>query len=248
MLPALLFLLPFFLQEPPGSGFSRDHKTRPGECGGSRPRRPAGRGSQERRFHDLGKRQAADDYRLQRGVARQASGQSGQTATAHLLQSTVVAQWRAVECHGDPAGCLEHQVGRSNLRAQGGNRFSVASAAHRSHRHLPVGTPLMTDRVLNTLQALEMIANHLASVQGRKNLIWVSDGFPLGIGFNEIPSIGSRMGSGINQRLFTPEMDHAIRAPNDAGVAVYPVDASGLRTDPFRCRTGKRDTDSPKAN
>ena len=75
-------------------------------------------------------------------------------------------------------------------------------------------------RILRTLQALEMIANHLASVPGRKNLVWVSDGFPLVTEFRGFPT------------FYTLEMDHAVRALNDAAVAVYPVDAGGLRTDP----------------
>jgi VWFA-related protein len=83
-------------------------------------------------------------------------------------------------------------------------------------------------RVVNTLQALEAIAQHLTSLPGRKNLIWLSGGFPLTIGFDEMPAIGSTR----DQRTFTSEMDAAIRALNDSGVAVYPVDARGLMTIP----------------
>lgn len=83
-------------------------------------------------------------------------------------------------------------------------------------------------RVVNTLQALEAIAQHLTSLPGRKNLIWLSGGFPLTIGFDEMPEIGSTR----DRRTFTVEMDAAIRALNDSGVAVYPVDARGLMTLP----------------
>jgi VWFA-related protein len=82
-----------------------------------------------------------------------------------------------------------------------------------------------TNRVVNTLQTLEAIAEHLASLPGRKNLIWLSGGFPLRIGFDEIPDIN---GPVKEQRTFTAEMDHAIRALNNANVAMYPVDARGL--------------------
>jgi VWFA-related protein len=85
-----------------------------------------------------------------------------------------------------------------------------------------------TGRVVNTLQALQAIAEHLTSLPGRKNLIWLSGGFPLTIGFDEMPAIGSTR----DQRTFTAEMDAAIRALNDSGVAVYPVDARGLMTLP----------------
>ena len=83
-------------------------------------------------------------------------------------------------------------------------------------------------RVVNTLQALEAIAQHLWNLPGRKNLIWLSGGFPLSIGFDEMPEIGSTR----DRRTFTGEMDAAIRALNDSGVAVYPVDARGLTTMP----------------
>jgi len=79
-------------------------------------------------------------------------------------------------------------------------------------------------RVVNTLSTLEAIAQHLSGVPGRKNLIWLSGGFPLTIGFDEVPAIGSTR----DQRTFTHEMDAAVRALNNSGVAVYPVDARGL--------------------
>ena len=85
-----------------------------------------------------------------------------------------------------------------------------------------------TGRVVNTLQALQAIAEHPTSLPGRKNLIWLSGGFPLTIGFDEMPAIGSTR----DRRTFTAEMDAAIRALNDSGVAVYPVDARGLMTLP----------------
>jgi len=79
-------------------------------------------------------------------------------------------------------------------------------------------------RIVNTLATLEAIARHLSGVPGRKNLIWLSGGFPLTIGFDSVPAIGSTR----EQRTFTHETDAAVRALNDSGVAVYPVDARGL--------------------
>lgn len=67
-----------------------------------------------------------------------------------------------------------------------------------------------------TADALEGIANHLAGVRGRKNLIWVSSAFPL--------VIYDFMGA----RSMTPEINRASRAINNANIAVYPVDARGL--------------------
>ena len=67
-----------------------------------------------------------------------------------------------------------------------------------------------------TTDALEGIANHLAGVRGRKNLIWVSSAFPL--------VISDFMGP----RSMTPEINRASRAINNANIAVYPVDTRGL--------------------
>lgn len=68
----------------------------------------------------------------------------------------------------------------------------------------------------STTAALEAIANHLAAIRGRKNLIWVSSGFPLV--FND----------DLGRQTFTREVNGATRAVNNANIAVYPVDARGL--------------------
>lgn len=85
-----------------------------------------------------------------------------------------------------------------------------------------------TDRVLSTLHALEFIAQHLAELPGRKNLIWVSGGFPLDIGFDNVRDWRN---PAIEQRTFTEEVDRTLRALNDANIAMYPVDARGLMVD-----------------
>ena len=67
-----------------------------------------------------------------------------------------------------------------------------------------------------TTDALEGIAHHLAGIPGRKNLVWVSGGFPLVIPTDHGPLI-------MNQQV-----NRAARAVNSADVAVYPVDIRGL--------------------
>jgi VWFA-related protein len=80
---------------------------------------------------------------------------------------------------------------------------------------------IMNDRIVNTLSAMTAIANHLAGVPGRKNLVWVSDGIPL--------AIGSIMGPpSQDQRFYTAQVQEAERALNNADVSVYAVDARGL--------------------
>jgi hypothetical protein len=51
-----------------------------------------------------------------------------------------------------------------------------------------------------------------------------------------VPAVGSTRDS----RTFTPEMDAAMRALNNAGVSVYPVDARGLMTQPGFSAEGRR--------
>jgi VWFA-related protein len=74
----------------------------------------------------------------------------------------------------------------------------------------------LKDRIDSTLNALEAIAHHLASIPGRKNLIWVSSAFPLS--FDD----------GFGKRSVYREINHAARAITDADVSIYPVDARGL--------------------
>lgn len=67
-----------------------------------------------------------------------------------------------------------------------------------------------------TTDALESIANHLAGIPGRKNLVWVSAAFPFVIPSDHGPQVMNK------------EVNRATRAINSADVAVYPVDIRGL--------------------
>lgn len=82
-----------------------------------------------------------------------------------------------------------------------------------------------TNRILGTLKAVEFIANHLAKTPGRKNLIWVSGGFPLTIGYD---NAAQWRNPAVEQRTFGDEISTTVRALNDANMAIYPVDARGL--------------------
>jgi VWFA-related protein len=77
-------------------------------------------------------------------------------------------------------------------------------------------------RTPTTMQALRVIASQLAGISGRKNLVWLSDGFPLNIGLraNGLP--------GRNYQNFDEDEARTIKALDNAGVAIYPVDARGL--------------------
>jgi len=69
------------------------------------------------------------------------------------------------------------------------------------------------DRIVNTLKSLEVIAHHLSSLPGRKNLIWVSGGFPLALGTDEMAELGKTR----ERRSFWTEASIALRALNNAG-------------------------------
>jgi hypothetical protein len=81
------------------------------------------------------------------------------------------------------------------------------------------------NRAYDTVSALEAIANHLARIPGRKNLIWVSSGFPLTFGYDRQPT---RYNLSPTRMSFALETERAAKAISNANVAVYPVDARGL--------------------
>ncbi len=80
----------------------------------------------------------------------------------------------------------------------------------------------LVDRVQRTSDAITAIANYLAQFPGRKNLIWVSSSFPIDFGFE------TAVGQAEYAIHFTPELERAYQALNNADLAVYPVDARGL--------------------
>ncbi len=89
-----------------------------------------------------------------------------------------------------------------------------------------------TNRGLATLGSMEAIATHLSSVPGRKNLVWVSSGFPFSIGTTDPGVWASRLaGRDREMRTFREQIERVARLYNDANIAIYPVDAGGLAMD-----------------
>ena len=72
---------------------------------------------------------------------------------------------------------------------------------------------VIRNRVEVTGAGMETIARHLSGIQGRKNLIWITSGFPI-ISSDEIG----------RQIAFSGETGRAMRALSDANIAVYPLD------------------------
>jgi len=80
------------------------------------------------------------------------------------------------------------------------------------------------NRVEITAKAIEAIANHVAGIPGRKNLVWISGAFPVSI------SLYSNDNSPVDSQSqnFAPQLERVARALNQSNMAIYPVDARGL--------------------
>jgi len=85
----------------------------------------------------------------------------------------------------------------------------------------------VNNQMLYTLNSFDQLARYLVGIPGRKNVIWYSAGFPLDVE----PNVNERDGNDSVVRN-----DEAIRKMDNlmtrAQIAVYPVDARGLMTDP----------------
>jgi len=77
------------------------------------------------------------------------------------------------------------------------------------------------DRVKITLQALQQLARYLASIPGRKNVIWFSGSFPVSI----FP------GSKVFPRKYQDDLRQTADLLTPSQVAIYPVSATGLAGD-----------------
>ena len=77
-------------------------------------------------------------------------------------------------------------------------------------------------RVLGTLTALRTIATNLLAVPGRKNLVWLTDGFPALSGLTSTGRPGRQFES------FGDEILRTVLALDHAEVAIYPVDMRGV--------------------
>jgi VWFA-related protein len=82
-------------------------------------------------------------------------------------------------------------------------------------------------RAKETLGALAQIGQYLSGIPGRKNLIWISEAFPLSIAPD--PQTGNNPFGGIRQ--YSDQVKNVANVLTDAQVAVYPMDARGLQAD-----------------
>jgi len=80
-------------------------------------------------------------------------------------------------------------------------------------------------RAKETLGAMAQIGQFLSGIPGRKNLIWVSESFPLSVAPD--PENGNNPFGGI--REYSEQVKMVANALTDAQVAVYPMDVRGLQ-------------------
>jgi VWFA-related protein len=84
---------------------------------------------------------------------------------------------------------------------------------------------LLQNRIVETLDALTFIAEHLAVFPGRKSLVWVSGGFPLSVEFGGPQSFSAE---NHDRYINTDAFKRCMRIVNAANIAIYPVDAHGV--------------------
>jgi len=85
------------------------------------------------------------------------------------------------------------------------------------------------NQAIATSDALEAIARHLKGLPGRKNLVWLSAGFPFAPPTRPRSARDAR-GAAAPETPdnFSAQLNRASRALNEANVAIYPVDVRGL--------------------
>lgn len=82
------------------------------------------------------------------------------------------------------------------------------------------------NRLQITLDALTAIAQNLKSLPGRKNLIWVSEGFP----FSIEPGATVDARESVTGRNYTVSISSTANALFDSQIAIYPIDSRGIIT------------------
>jgi VWFA-related protein len=147
-------------------------------------------------------------------------GGEGTVRVVHDFTSDATSLVRAVSrLRGNVSAALAGEDDGARLDAEIAGLFGSDSGTSGSVSGESAGTALMRhfqgSRAVGTVDALESIGRHLSGVRNRKNLIWVSAGFPL----DAFGYVG---------RSKTREINRVARPLNDANVALYTVDARGL--------------------
>jgi len=124
-------------------------------------------------------------------------------------------------------------AGGSGGRMSDADAFAQRSAVMEENSREAEASQLLSQRVETTLDALVEIGRFLEGLPGRKNLIWYSGSFPIGIFADPEKTKRAferggleRDDSAIN---YSERIKKATDRLNTAGVSIYPVDARGLQ-------------------
>jgi len=137
---------------------------------------------------------------------------------------------------------LNNPTGNGELSLLGPGIFDAMPAAMQQQvlQFQAEQVGMQTDlRVRLTLEALSAIARTLSGFPGRKNLIWVSETFPINI--TPDSSLGATQFSAM--RDYSSMVATTANTLTDAQVAVYPVDAKALINSSYYS-VGNNNTDS----
>jgi VWFA-related protein len=124
-----------------------------------------------------------------------------------------------VSTHEQLAALLDPDLGGDADPTSVGIRFATA-----------ISSASTINRAVASADAFEAIARHMSGLPGRKNLIWLSAGFPFRPPTAPRRPNDARVTPGGIETPddFSSQLTRASRALNDANVSIYPVDYQGL--------------------
>lgn len=119
------------------------------------------------------------------------------------------------------------------LGTSGGSEVAQVATQFLAQADAQITSEMQNNRAVYTLNAFDDLARYLVGIPGRKNVIWFSGSFPLDVE----PNVDEGGGGGIgNPNDAVIRNDQEVRKTDNlltrAQIAVYPVDARGLQTDP----------------
>jgi VWFA-related protein len=138
----------------------------------------------------------------------------------------IIKRYRGVADSTGEAGPIFQRPGSNTVQREAPSAADEKFDQMVDNLNQTVANSDVATRVRLTTQALEAIANHLAPLPGRKNLVWISASFPFSIGLYGPDGLANAVKN--PNEIFRDDISRAARALNQANMAIYPVDARGL--------------------
>jgi len=129
-----------------------------------------------------------------------------------------------------PGGNMEAELGNAAVSPGAASVAAQVGAANAamSHQRQVERDAYTAQRVKLTSDALIAIANHMAGLPGRKNLVWISSGFPMWGSLERGLHANGPDHSAGEQEPHNSWVARTVQALNNVNLAIYPVDARGL--------------------